>query len=171
MPRVTKKRSRPRLPKTCCICLMDIDSNEEARITSCRHRYHHRCIKKWSCKENSCPQCRKRFNWIVHMNTKRKEAVRRRHQTDPLPYLSRLVQTFFTDNHFRRVMTLGIYERSPGALDILRVLCGIIHAIRTRNLILTIVDEETRTEAYAWLDTMEIMDAAYLLTSPDGVTV
>ena len=159
MPSVLKRKKK--FKKDCCICLTDIQVENEARITSCRHRYHYDCIKQWSYKENSCPQCRRRFNWIIRIGSKRKERVRRRCQTDVgVPFFASLIQTFLTDGYFRRVMTVGIYERSPGALDILRALCNIISIIRRRNIILTIVDEETRTEAYAWLDTMEAMAGA-----------
>ena len=71
MPK-TKKSS-----KTCCICLDTISIRKEARITSCRHRYCKKCIRKWSRIDNRCPQCKRRFNWIIGVQNKRKEKVPR----------------------------------------------------------------------------------------------
>ena len=67
MPKVT----RP--VKTCCICIETIKPEKEARITSCRHRYCKKCIRKWSKVNNRCPQCKRRFNWIIDVKRKKKE--------------------------------------------------------------------------------------------------
>eukprot|EP00830_Metopus_es_P006232 TRINITY_DN15923_c0_g1_i1.p1 TRINITY_DN15923_c0_g1~~TRINITY_DN15923_c0_g1_i1.p1 ORF type:complete len:260 (-),score=29.81 TRINITY_DN15923_c0_g1_i1:26-775(-) len=51
---------------TCDICYEIVKS--QGIIESCHHTFCFSCIKRWSETENSCPECKKRFNTI-----KRKE--------------------------------------------------------------------------------------------------
>ena len=154
MPKYTKK-SKKRVPmKTCCVCMESIGTQDETRITCCRHRYHHRCIKQWSRKENTCPQCRKRFNWMIH--NKKREKVKKKDQSDNVySFIGSLLYSFFNNIRFREVLTIGIYERSRHALQLFYILKDIVRKMRTFNTYPSVVDEPTRVEAYTWLDTME----------------
>jgi len=146
MPKYTKKSKKKVPMKTCCVCMESIGTQDETRITCCRHRYHHQCIKQWSRKENTCPQCRKRFNWMIH--NKKREKVKKKDQSDN-------VYSFFNNIRFREVLTIGIYERSRHALQLFYILKDIVRKMRTFNTYPSVVDEPTRVEAYTWLDTME----------------
>ena len=45
----------------CSICLEDIHKNEE-KILMCNHKFHKKCINKWTKINNICPLCRKIIN-------------------------------------------------------------------------------------------------------------
>jgi hypothetical protein len=48
----------------CTICLENIDlKTKKNRILSCKHVFHNNCIYEWSVIENSCPICRKVFDF------------------------------------------------------------------------------------------------------------
>ena len=47
----------------CVICLHSLKENENKRILKCKHLYHSECVYKWSIIENSCPQCREKFDF------------------------------------------------------------------------------------------------------------
>jgi hypothetical protein len=46
----------------CAICL-DVILKSEKKVLECNHVYHTKCIYKWSIKENSCPSCRRFFDF------------------------------------------------------------------------------------------------------------
>ena len=81
----TKLKKRMQQPKktvnekvTCCICLNDITKRKEASLDCCDHKFCKKCIVKWSKRENTCPQCRKKFTKIIH--GKREISVEERNQ-------------------------------------------------------------------------------------------
>jgi hypothetical protein len=39
----------------CCICLCDVEKDEEIKELACKHRFHAQCIDKWLAVKNSCP--------------------------------------------------------------------------------------------------------------------
>ena len=45
----------------CSICLEDIHKNEE-KVLMCNHKFHKKCINKWTKINNICPLCRKIIN-------------------------------------------------------------------------------------------------------------
>ena len=47
----------------CTICLENIDPKTSRILVGCRHSFHKECIYKWSIIENSCPKCRKDFDF------------------------------------------------------------------------------------------------------------
>lgn len=50
----------------CGACLLNLEADAEvAFIDSCNHFFHYDCVECWSQKENSCPQCKKRFSWLA----------------------------------------------------------------------------------------------------------
>jgi hypothetical protein len=53
-----KKLENPNIPqiKSCSICLKDIKYDH--KITLCNHLFHGKCLKKWTCKNKTCPLCR-----------------------------------------------------------------------------------------------------------------
>lgn len=150
MPKATKNLKKVKDKKVCCICLDTID--KEARITSCRHRYHYKCIKKWSNKENSCPQCKRRFNWIIY--DKKRVAVKRRDQSEPQTrsILSRILEQFFISERFREVIRDGIIQKSKMAIDIFYFILEATFAIREHRLTPP-YPEHNVNEAYSWVRT------------------
>jgi hypothetical protein len=46
----------------CAICL-EIIGRGPKRILDCQHKYHTKCIYDWSIRENSCPKCRRFFDF------------------------------------------------------------------------------------------------------------
>ena len=44
--------------KTCSICLENIYFYNCTFLKNCDHIFHKRCIVKWLCYENNCPNCR-----------------------------------------------------------------------------------------------------------------
>lgn len=148
MPKATKNLKKSKEKKVCCICLDTID--KEARITSCRHRYHYKCIKKWSGKENSCPQCKRRFNWIIY--DKRKINVKRRDQSEPQTQtiLSRILEQFFINGRFREIVRDGIVQNSKMAIDIFYFIVEACFTIRQANLTPPYPPENV-LEAYSWV--------------------
>ena len=150
MPKATKNLKKVKDKKVCCICLDTID--KEARITSCRHRYHYKCIKKWSKKENSCPQCKRRFNWIIY--DKKRVSVKRRNQSEPQTssILSRILEQFFISERFREVIRDGIIQKSKMAIDIFYFILEATFAIR-ENELTPPYPEHNVNEAYSWVRT------------------
>jgi hypothetical protein len=148
MVKATVKRSKKIPIKTCCICIDSIDRRHEARITSCRHRYHYKCIKKWSHRDNTCPQCRRHFNWIIRIKNNRKERV-------PMSCdIANLLYCFFNEIEFREFLLIGIYERSTIAIKIFKIIREIVTFMRRVNQYPATLDERSRVEACTWLDTM-----------------
>ncbi len=46
-----------------CVICFEIIPKIQRKILDCNHVYHVNCIYKWSIKENSCPKCRKVFDF------------------------------------------------------------------------------------------------------------
>ncbi len=51
------KNGKIELPN-CCICLSDIEKNEETVLLPCGHMYHWNCCLNWLKGNNTCPMCR-----------------------------------------------------------------------------------------------------------------
>ncbi|CAD7971294.1 unnamed protein product [Amoebophrya sp. A120] len=46
----------------CDVCLLDVEDDDEVAILHpCGHKGHADCVRLWSQRENTCPQCRNRF--------------------------------------------------------------------------------------------------------------
>ena len=43
---------------SCCICLSDIEKNEETVLLPCGHMFHWNCCLNWLKGNNTCPMCR-----------------------------------------------------------------------------------------------------------------
>jgi len=56
-----KESSKDTGDNQCCICLEDISSSQDAKFLNCCHKFHEKCITKWSQKQKSCPICRSTF--------------------------------------------------------------------------------------------------------------
>lgn len=69
---VKRNRCAPKEPIInkfeCPICLDDIQKENIAKI-SCSHKFCFPCIQQWSRKEETCPVCRKLFEYIVKCET------------------------------------------------------------------------------------------------------
>lgn len=83
---IGKKQPKfPSIPKEeptlnrCCICISDIQKKDEASLDCCGHKYCNECISEWAKTENSCPQCKRKFNTISH--NKKETVVEDRRQT------------------------------------------------------------------------------------------
>ena len=51
------KNGKIELP-SCCICLSDIEKNEETVLLPCGHMFHWNCCLNWLKGNNTCPMCR-----------------------------------------------------------------------------------------------------------------
>ena len=51
------KNGKIELP-SCCICLNDIEKNEETVLLPCGHMFHWNCCLNWLKRNNTCPMCR-----------------------------------------------------------------------------------------------------------------
>ena len=51
------KNGKIELP-SCCICLNDINKNEETVLLPCGHMFHWNCCLTWLKNNNTCPMCR-----------------------------------------------------------------------------------------------------------------
>ncbi len=54
--------------KKCCICLEVPKKSELAQLDGCTHPYCFGCIEQWAARENTCPQCKKKFNEIKRVH-------------------------------------------------------------------------------------------------------
>lgn len=154
MPKTTKKRSKNKsCIEKCCICLDSIGNNDRVRITSCRHKFHYSCIKEWSKKENTCPLCKRRFNFIVRNRVK--ENVRRRNQMDEdqSTVIQNVLWHFYHTPMFRNLIAKGLHDGSRVALVLFDLIKDVVRILRNRNLD-NAVTTIRQNEAYAWLDTM-----------------
>jgi len=54
----------------CCICLEDMDTNEECKeLFVCSHSFHFSCVSKWLNVKRTCPMCRQSmFNKRITRN-------------------------------------------------------------------------------------------------------
>lgn len=152
MPKYTLKRTKE---AQCCICIGSIDKKAETRITCCRHRYHFKCIQKWSQRENRCPLCRKRFNWMILVHNKKRYKIAKRDQTDDNSSLvGNILYSFFYDEAFRDSLLIGVYERSRSAIKIFQLIRDIINYMRQMGRYPASLSESAREEACDWLDTI-----------------
>jgi hypothetical protein len=151
MPKVTKPKRHKHSTETCCICLETISKQHITRITSCRHRYHYNCIKRWSQRENSCPLCKRNFNWIK--KGKRRERVTRRTQGEGSD--NRVIQSilwhFYNTPNFRDLIGTGLQTGCDFATRLFTIIKGVVGIIRERDL-QVLVDRRLQREAYVWLD-------------------
>lgn len=67
--------------ESCCICLDVPDRHDLSSVNGCEHLYCFGCIEKWSDRENSCPQCKKRFTKIERVH--RPPPAKRRRRGEP----------------------------------------------------------------------------------------
>lgn len=42
----------------CLICLDEFQDSDELKTLPCLHIYHHKCVDRWLCTDNSCPVCK-----------------------------------------------------------------------------------------------------------------
>lgn len=53
------------LNKNCTICLSSIkDFFKKTYKTSCNHKFHKKCIRKWLKNKKTCPLCNHKEEWI-----------------------------------------------------------------------------------------------------------
>ena len=91
-----KKKSKARKTlEDCAICLGAVHDRGEI---SCRHHYCYGCIKEWSKRSNTCPQCKKRFRKIKRKGKEgyRCEAVARADQSTGVSALVRTTGAYGT---------------------------------------------------------------------------
>ena len=55
------KQKKYNLCESCSICLCDFKEKDNCIVLPCGHCYHKSCIKKWICKKQTCPSCRKKI--------------------------------------------------------------------------------------------------------------
>lgn len=76
---VKRKRTRdtlsPTKKDTCAICFEEKEIKDFTVLNSCSHVYCTECIQEWAKKENSCPQCKKRFSFLDIPGRKRRKRV------------------------------------------------------------------------------------------------
>lgn len=72
--KVTRASSSRKVKKTvvsekpyCCICMDEINPKKLASLDVCDHKYCKECIETWAKTENSCPQCKRKFQKITHI--------------------------------------------------------------------------------------------------------
>lgn len=82
LPTLTRSRSAPELPQPtlCTICLDPINNSE--KILRCTHRFHERCINRWTLRHNNCPVCRTPVNPV---SNRRASRLNRRNAERRLP--------------------------------------------------------------------------------------
>ena len=66
-PIMETRRSRQRslACSECPICMGEHPGRPVARPINCDHLFHLECLLQWAMIENSCPVCRRSFNYIV----------------------------------------------------------------------------------------------------------
>ena len=136
--------------KTCCICLDTISIRKEARITSCRHRYCKKCIRKWSRIDNRCPQCKRRFNWIIGVKNKRKEKVVKR-DDNMVHFMVTLIRNFLYNSEFRYTMTTSIMRANNMAISLFDLLYSIVTDFNIKSVV---SDTQDVQRAFVWLYAM-----------------
>ena len=47
----------------CCICLTQMEINENVNYLKCQHLFHTTCLGKWIERKNTCPYCRKKVEF------------------------------------------------------------------------------------------------------------
>eukprot|EP01084_Bolivina_argentea_P062528 114363_1 len=66
---LTQSESFTQKAATCRVCLQPMELSDIAKVNSCGHIYHGKCIKSWSHIENSCPLCKRKFKYIYMIST------------------------------------------------------------------------------------------------------
>lgn len=77
-PQVVLQKSPGSNQKVCTICFEEIKN--KASLNNCDHKYCYECIKQWSRSSNSCPLCKKRFQYLMYTKndkTKKERVLRR----------------------------------------------------------------------------------------------
>ena len=152
MPKVT----RP--VKTCCICIETIKPEKEARITSCRHRYCKKCIRKWSKVNNRCPQCKRRFNWIIDVKRKKKEpvVVKKDNKKKMIEFMVHLVRNFLYNSEFRLHMRSAILRANEIACTLFEFL---YHIVIDFNVKIVVNNTPEVLQAFQWLHSTKRISA------------
>ena len=53
----------------CSVCLDDLNFAEDRiSVTKCGHIFHKRCLNRWTSRNHTCPECRKRVYWKNTVN-------------------------------------------------------------------------------------------------------
>jgi len=76
----------------CSICL-DNDIELNCGIESCKHRFHFDCIKKWSGVQNTCPECREKFNKILKDEGEIEEVKDKKQVSDDMEFIWQIAET------------------------------------------------------------------------------
>lgn len=106
MPKVKKQK------KTCSICLKKRQKNKMTCLQECKHYFCRSCITKWSRRQNTCPQCRKRFykigdREVVERNQEDEETHQRMIQ-----YIKEISIDFICSPLFRHTLRIGCIANS-----------------------------------------------------------
>lgn len=59
--KTSEKDKEDKESKKCCICLEIPKKSDLAQLDGCSHTYCFDCIDQWAQRENTCPQCKKKF--------------------------------------------------------------------------------------------------------------
>ena len=51
--------------RTCSICLIDIEKNDDIQFLDCFHSFHKNCINSWFLKKKSCPNCKLKLSTLA----------------------------------------------------------------------------------------------------------
>jgi len=102
--------------KYCSICLCK--AKNEAKLDGCSHTFCRKCIMKWSKCNNTCPECRRRFQMV----TTAKSRTRIRRSTPKNGFVSavRFFIRYMRDKEFRDYLQIQ-YVNEPD--HILPLLC------------------------------------------------
>ena len=64
--------------ETCAICFEEKKIKNLTGLNNCTHLYCLECILEWSKKENSCPQCKKKFTLLKIPGRKKRKRIENR---------------------------------------------------------------------------------------------
>tara|TARA_X000000950_G_C13727692_1_gene582949 strand:- start:78 stop:632 length:555 start_codon:yes stop_codon:yes gene_type:complete len=122
---VKRKRNRdtlcPTKKDTCAICFEEKEIKDFTVLNTCSHVYCTECIMEWAKKENSCPQCKKRFSLLDIPGRKRRKRVEYKNlggEEESVPVdqqehvISMAVMNYIASSRFREYMARTILSRT-----------------------------------------------------------
>ena len=121
MPKLSKIKKQSD-KTTCCICLKHRLKHKMICLDTCKHYFCRSCITKWSKRENTCPQCRVRFNKIgdheVEDRNQREEEL-----SDELrDYIKELTVRFICSRLFRTLLLIGCQQNKRACKEMVMII-------------------------------------------------
>ena len=117
---------------TCGICLEDIPESSLTHLSNCSHMFCQQCIYQWEEQNNTCPTCRRSFDYMVVPSNGKRRIVECHSKERKL--LESSAMLYIMSARYRSDIAVGCLRGDATSCVIFEYMHRIIPFIKTENI-------------------------------------